>query len=179
MKLICRQIFVINDSISLRPYLKEVQRLIYILYWLLDENKSGSSILRFASSAECLRPKSAASIHGLLDKRTFQHEQDLGRRLKDILEERRKGLRKAHPFKSIWISSHTKLGPRNFSLYVLTDSSWQPSSKFKDLVKSLIAETSDRKLDSPPIGIQFISFGNDQGTEPRLKDRQAEITLDM
>ena len=166
--------FLVDVSRSMREHLKSAAEVVMILRWLMESCQPNQPYICFSGSPKAKKMPKDATIFEIAEQhfnsssatsssfqKTFAsilraHYQRLG---KLQIAEKMK-----HPM------SHPAKGPRKFSLYILTDAVWDPSTDLKPDIGLLADHLKDPDVENHQTGIQFIQFGNHPYGSERLRN---------
>jgi hypothetical protein len=175
------QVFLIDDSTSMREHWDDVIPLLDILAYIVKKtDKNGIDLFFTMSDTVCTNEKKTTELVELAKKQRprkvkegTEHLSNIYHRLSSILGKYQRRLeeedqRKPRNAQSRpWHADDPK-DVRELNLYIFTDGIWQPESDAVPPIKSL-GETLDRfKKPNIQVGVQFIQFGNDEVGSARL-----------
>lgn len=152
-------------------YWNELTKLIEILTYLVKRYDSdGVEMYYTISNGKPIIGSKATTFIKSLGKVKTSGLTDIGLLLNKILVKYHSKLRQAYravPERT----SNTQIDLKPLSLYVLTDGVWQPECDAKAQIRTLVHGLTDLKIsDKRQVGIQFISFGNNELGLKRMKE---------
>jgi hypothetical protein len=157
------QVFIIDNSPSMRQYWPQVLRVLEVLAYITKEKDPNKLELYFTMKAGRFSGSSSTDLVTAARPRKAKDKatglSDLYPRIRDIFSDYKKNLKR----KSFLGTSSR----RPMSLYILTDGNWQPPKDTEECIAQLVRDldVSDRYQ----VGIEFIRFGNDRDGRARLE----------
>jgi hypothetical protein len=104
---------------------------------------------------------------------------DISYKLNDILGSYESELKSQHYLRKNSSPFAAPKEIRPMSLYVLTDGNWDPDCDAERPIKRLAATLIELKCDPKQVGIQFISFGDDESGLEKLEHLDDNLGQDM
>ncbi|KAH6857198.1 hypothetical protein BKA58DRAFT_405983, partial [Alternaria rosae] len=180
------QIFLVDDSASMRPYWKEVQRVFEALAYLVKTMDPDGIELHFANSpAHKGRDRDRKKLTKKFERVRPYGECQMGIALSNILPLYYQNSHQNPTSKRSSLSLRAEEKPP-VNIYILTDGVWSPDSYCVSTIQDHITNLADNlwkagKLQH--VGIQFIRFGNDATGKHRLEyldnDKLQHYTVPM
>ncbi|KAL8866526.1 MAG: hypothetical protein Q9174_006252 [Haloplaca sp. 1 TL-2023] len=159
---------------------KQVGDVLELLATLIQPYDPDGLDLYFSTESAPLKPKNPKKCLQYLTERRAKGRPDFRQRFAAIIQgyQSRFGKRNTvsrfmHP------TSTPSHGPRQLSLYVLTDGIWDPKCDLVTEVRSLVASLLKHGYPNKYVGIQFIRFGNDREGKRRLKTLDSRLGLEI
>ncbi|KAI9793927.1 MAG: hypothetical protein M1816_007179 [Peltula sp. TS41687] len=177
------QVFLIDDSTSMRDHWKEVVKLFTTLAYIVKESDPDGLELCFTCSAGMHNEKHTSR---LIDTVKSREPPESPRRLSNIdvglnsiLGNYRNKLRRTQQStqQSRSLISRSSKDVRKLTLYAFTDGIWQPESDAETPIKYLVNTLDELQMPKEQMGIQFIRFGNDQQGRARLERLDSGLGL--
>ena len=165
------QIFLIDNSATMRQYSRQVQRVIELLAYMVKKSDKDGLDIFFTQSVKKVNSQKSSKLSTSIQQEHFRGITDMRGRLQNLCQEH------INKFGTLITPSRPFLGrqpapqpQRPLSFYILTDAKWQPTDVGafikKDLVQSMIAKRCPKEH----VAIQFIRFGNDQASINKLDE---------
>ena len=171
LKLINRwfQIFLIDNSATMKQYSREVQRVIELLAYMVKNSDKDGLDIYFTQSVKKVNSPKSSKLSTSIQQEHFRGITDMRGRLQTLCQEHiNKFGTSITPSRSFFGRRPESQPQRPISFYILTDAKWQPTDVGafikKDLVQSMIAKRCPKEH----VAIQFIRFGNDQASINKL-----------
>ncbi|KAI4948051.1 hypothetical protein J4E91_006044 [Alternaria rosae] len=164
-------IFLVDDSASMKPYWKEVQRVFEALAYLVKHMDPDGIELHFANSPEHKgRSKDRKSLTKKFERVKPYGQCQMGIALSNILPLYYQNSHQKSTSKRSSLSLRVEEKPP-VNIYILTDGVWSPESYCVSTIQAHITNLVNNlwkagKLQH--VGIQFIRFGNDVIGKQRL-----------
>ena len=165
------QIFLIDDSESLKEHWREVQGLFEILSYMVKKRDPDGIDLYFTTSNEKHNAKKTSKLSRQLEKRQPHGTSDMERSLRFIIEKYREPHKRA---RRLFLEPN-KQRPKEEcprTLYILTDSKWPPVASKID---SMVREFNRDKPSFQPWLFQFIQFGHGADDTCQLEGLPSDI----
>jgi hypothetical protein len=157
------QVFLIDDSVTMKPHWKRVTRVFEALSYILKDVDPNGLDLSFTISADTLKKTKRTSKLVEMVKLRSKHlvgTTDMNLKLTEILVTYQTELEKPQGFFG------KPILPRN--LYILTDGVWEPNCDAAAPIKNLVNKLNKLDKGRVQVGIQFISFGENTAALERL-----------
>ena len=174
------QVFLIDNSESMRPYRKEVLDLFGLLGYMVKEKDPDGIELHFTMSRN--RKERARNTGQLLrNLETVQYfgTSNVRTQLGYILQEYYAKLKDQKPTRSLFKRMRSPRPVRRQNVYILTDGVWQPCCNPIPMIKTLVDNLEQNSMEREQFGIQFIRFGNDPHGIHRLNQLDSGLGLSM
>jgi hypothetical protein len=163
------QIFLIDDSETMRPHWSNVKRAFEALAYLVKKSDYDGIDLRFTNhvaverSAKHRKPL-IATLNGIQPGGKCDIGLTFGRIIHGIDLENKSQAKKGT------LSRHLQRKKKwGTSIYVLTDGMWEEESNWLRGMVDPLRKLIDRDVQNGQVGVQFIQFGNDPDGTARLK----------
>jgi hypothetical protein len=163
------QIFLIDDSETMRPHWSNVKRAFEALAYLVKKSDYDGIELRFTNhvaverSAKHRKPL-MATLNGIQPGGKCDIGLSFGRIIHGIDLENKSQAKKGT------LSRHLQRKRKwGTSIYVLTDGMWEEESDWLRGMVDPLRKLIDRDVQNGQVGVQFIQFGNDPDGTARLK----------
>lgn len=163
--LISSEVFMIDDSRSMYTYWREVRDLSHLLMYIVKEKDPDGPDLFFLSSDDQLHPKTSTKMEQLINNRKPKGNTSLDGCLNNDLVSYGKKL-------DMYSRTYGEpRPPRKRSLYILTDGilGHGGDNQGQEAIRQIVGQVQRAKLFRGQVGIQFISFGNDDKGLKRLE----------
>jgi hypothetical protein len=169
------QAFLIDDSLSMKPHWKGVQKVFEALSYIVKETDPNGIDLYFTISLDYEQnSKSTTGLLRMIKTRTLQSNTDINLRLSAILNKYKAALAKP---RSLLLLHNKPVRP--LTLYILTDGVWESECNPERLIKSLVEKMIELGQDKLQVGLQFISFGNNSIGLKRMERLDSGLGLPM
>lgn len=154
---------MIDDSRTMDKHWREVRTLSRLLMYIVKEMDPDGVDLYFLSASDPVRIKTSTQMEKQIDRRHPNQITSLNRLDEDLGSYREMIDQYARNF-------HLPR-PRKRNMYILTDGALEygEEKQGQETIKMLVNSIKQAKLLRGHVGIQFISFGNDQKGLPRLQ----------
>lgn len=157
------QVFLVDNSTSMRNYWDKLVPLFDVLAYIVKGSDPDGLELYFTSSdCKCKDKNTTALVvttRGQCAPTSPQLETNihtsLDSVLRDYLKKLNSHLQPRHTF------SWTPRDVRKLSLYILTDGQWQPESDAESPIRLLVETLDELRKPKDQVGIQFIQFGTE------------------
>ncbi|KAL2073991.1 hypothetical protein VTL71DRAFT_7769 [Oculimacula yallundae] len=167
-------VFLIDDSYSMVDHWPNVVKLFEGLSYILKDTDRNGLDVYFTISQECaLQNKHTKDMVPMVKRRKQRDptaRTEINYRLTKILDEYKAKL----DSNKFWKSK-----PKPLSLYILTNGVWEKECQPEIPIKNVVRKLQDLRKDREQIGIQFISFGNDEIGLERLRYLDDELTGEL
>ena len=164
------QAFLVDDAATMAPYWDRLTQVFKALSYILKYADPNRLDLSFTVCREALtKAKTTTPLVDLVKSRRGHLEgtTDMNLRLTEILEAYQTELE--HPKKSFSsIYTRKPILTRPLNIYILTDGIWEPNCDASGPIKSLVNKLNQLGKGRIQVGIQFISFGDNQRALERL-----------
>ena len=174
-----QQVFIIDDTMSMIPYWNDMISVFGILAYIVKTADPDGIDLFFTMSADKCHSKDSTTLVKTVRRRQPQGSSNISFRLDSILGKYKSDLRDQYGLRksrSLWAP---KNDVRPLNLYIFTDGAWQPRCDASSAIKNLVDLLVELKLESKQVGIQFISFGENQANLQRLEHLDDELRLPL
>jgi hypothetical protein len=161
------QAFLVDDAATMAPHWDRLTQVFEALSYILKYVDPNGLDLSFTNCQEALtKAKTTTPLVDLVKARRGHLEgtTDMNLRLTEILEAYQAELE--HPKKSFYTRKPILTRPLN--IYILTDGIWEPNCDASGPIKSLVNKLNQLGKGRIQVGIQFISFGDNQRALERL-----------
>lgn len=157
----------------MHPYKEHVTTLLSPLVYTVKEGDPDGVEVHFTVSKSMQQSRKSRVLIEEVECHDFEGKTDISKRLGIILRRYRVNLedkRMAH------------LSVRPLSIYILTDGVWEGGRDAQTPMREIISVLKQYGYDRKQVGIQFISFGNDDEGLQRMADldqfgKQPEVGL--
>ena len=165
------QIFLIDNSATMKQYTRQVQRVIELLAYMVKKSDKDGLDIYFTQSVKKVNSQKSSKLSTSIQQEHFRGITDMRGRLQTLCQEHiNKFGTLITPSRSLFGRQPASQQQRPLSFYILTDAKWQPTDVGafikKDLVQSMIAKSCPKEH----VAIQFIRFGNDQASIKKLDE---------
>ncbi|EPE26730.1 Protein kinase-like (PK-like) [Glarea lozoyensis ATCC 20868] len=176
-------VFVVDDSIHMRPHWDEMCQLFGILTYMVKGTDNDGLDLFFTMSDQTFNDQDTTKLVDIVTQRKahLEGQSDMSLRLDHILGRYSMDLRNKYVLRNHNSSDAANKEIKPLSVYVFTNAMWthdsNPEHSIKTMVDSLVHVGASRHQ----VGIQFISFGRDPECLDRLDklDRNLGLKLDI
>jgi hypothetical protein len=164
------QVFVIDDSVSMRPYWDEMCSLFEILSYMVKKSDNDGLDLFFTMSNKEYNVKDTRKLVQIVTERKsrLEGQSDVNIRLDQILGRYNSNLRNQIALRKQGSPYAPIREMKPLSVYVFTNAMWTNNSDPTPAIKSIVDSLIDLGSPRGQVGIQFISFGQDQECLDRL-----------
>lgn len=177
------QIFLIDDSLSMKRHRLEVQALVGLLaYMVKDSDPDGIELFFTISGIKHRSPKGKSKeLTKILHHKTYEGNSNIRSSLQTIVQNYKERLKEpVKPASPWWSFKGRSAEPvRGQNVYVFTDGTWQPDCDPTEIIADLVGDLKEHKVLKEQFGIQFISFGNDPGGLATLERLDQGLNLPL
>lgn len=145
-----------------------MKRVFSALCYLVKKLDDDGIDLYFTNTSKSYKFKDAKPFIEILDRKSHTGDTDIELRLQKILQPYKERLEKHVNKTSFYLKNPFEKKLRPMSIYVLTDGCWEHACTGDKQIKNLVEKLVELKLTKEQVGIQFISFGQDQTGLQRL-----------
>lgn len=175
-----RKVFLIDNSLSMRPYREEVRNLLALLGYMVKSKDPDGIELHFTKSSELKdKAKNTGQLLRTLDTVKYFGESNIRLQLGEILQDYHIKLRNQNPPRSLLNFIRPPRPPRRQTVYIFTDGVWQPECDPSEMIEKLVKSLEHNSMERERFGIQFIRFGNDPEGKIRLDKLDSGLGLSM
>jgi hypothetical protein len=151
-----------------------------ILAYIVKECDDDGLDLYFTMSSENNHNNHTTPLVDLIKKRRPRGTSEISFRLDAILENYKSRLLNQH---SLRRPGHSMFAPkedvRPLNLYIFTDGAWQEGSDAAPAIKNVVKLLQKLGLPAKQVGIQFISFGDNQENLKKLETLDDDLGLNL
>ena len=141
-------------------------------YMVQNADPDGMDVY-FTGSLKRLKAKSWMELVSRFHHQSFEdttrspHLFEVPHLIKHILQDYQNRLSETHCIKHFFrIGGMPKNGPRNMSMYVLTNGDWRKQRDLENQIRALVKRLDENGMNNSKVGIQFLRFGDiTQGIE--------------
>ncbi|KAF1953576.1 hypothetical protein CC80DRAFT_141675 [Byssothecium circinans] len=175
------QIFLVDDSISMKDHWNDVKRTFGALAYLVKGRDPDGIEIRFTNSPMLIgRKKNRGPLLKILNTVKPNSQCDIGLTLGKILKEL------SHESTRGFLGRPLRFRKKKFgvNIYVLTDGIWEAGDGWLDSIVAPIKKLVSKGMEKGQMGIQFIQFGDDPEGTRRLEILDDElghhgVTMDL
>lgn len=167
---------MIDDSKTMDKHWKAVKELAMLLTWLVKGTDDDGVDLFFLSSPKRHKCKTSTKMYQYINDHKARTSTNLDARLNDDLEEYAKRLenpsRRQGGVLNMLHSSASRDGPKKRSLYIFTDGILETGQETQGhhAIQMIVKKLLSMGRSKGRLGIQLISFGNNEAGLNRLKN---------
>lgn len=154
----------------MKKHKKDVKALVRLLAWLTKHYDKDKLELFFLSSDERCESTSSRRLAQAVETRRFDSTTDLSKRFGELLQKYGREIDPTpSPLRGMF--NRERKQPKKKSIYVFTDGKLETgdAEQGHEEIKALIVKIRNAGLMRDQVGIQFISFGDDQVGLQRLQ----------
>ena len=165
------QIFLIDNSASMKQYSKEVKRVIDLLAYMLKSSDKDGLDIYFTQSVKKVNSQKSSKLSASIQQERFRGVTDMRGRLQSLCQEHiNKFGTFITPSRSFFGRQPASQPQRPLSFYILTDAKWQPTDVGAFIKKDLVPTMIAKRCPKEHVAIQFIRFGDDQASINKLDE---------
>lgn len=173
-------VFLIDNSLSMRPYRREVENLFGLLGYIVKGTDPDGIEIQFTMSRDRKeRAKNTGQLLRTLETVRYVGTSNIRIQLGDIFQDYHDKLRDRKPTRSLFKLLKSPRPVRRQNLYIFTDGIWQPGCDPAPMIKKLVGSLEQNFMEREQFGIQFIRFGNDPDGINRLNQLDSGLGLSM
>jgi len=174
------QVFIIDDTASMRDYWSDLCRLFEILGYLVKKSDGDGIDMYFTMTEKKYNSKDISGLVEILKKRKNSlGDSNINYRLANILEDYCRSLKNEHELRGGGSRSGPADGKKPLSVYIFTNALWSPKSGLTIVIKNVVNNLIKLGYPSSQVGIEFISFGDNPETLTRLEYYASGLGLEM
>ncbi|KAL8691019.1 MAG: hypothetical protein Q9218_003673 [Villophora microphyllina] len=171
---------LIDNAASMSPHYEKARKVTELLSFLTKPYDPNGLDLYFTTDVKKYKPTSNKKVLRYFDEHPPKGMADMRARFASIIEPYQAQFGKKDWAGRLFHRNSTpSKGPRQFSLYVLTDGVWDPECTLITEVKALVAALQKAGMANKHIGIQFIRFGNSPEGKRRLETLDSGLGLEL
>ena len=165
------QIFLIDNSATMKQYSKQVQRVIELLAYMVKKSDKDGLDIYFTQSVKKVNSQKSSRLSTSIQQEQFRGITDMRGRLQSLCQEHiNKFGESITPPRSFFGRQPGPQPQRPLSFYILTDAKWQPTDVGAFIKKDLVQSMIDKRCPKEHVAIQFIRFGSDQACIKKLDE---------
>ncbi|KAL9043640.1 MAG: hypothetical protein Q9214_003179 [Letrouitia sp. 1 TL-2023] len=172
------QVFLIDNSLTMRDYRGEVRDVLEFLSYVTSDYDPNGLDVYFLNSHNALKARkcrnSDEAVKAFDSVTSFGHA-DMGQRFSVIIEDYQAQFDETHRVRRLFNKSQPSKGPRKLSLYVLTDGAFLEQCDLESTISGLVGHMRERKYPESQVGIQFIRFGEHKEGGVRLQQLDDDL----
>lgn len=173
------QVFLIDNSASMRQHRKEVRDLLeHLVYMVKDSDPDGVELISWMSKIK-QRFRHTTGLLDAFDKMRFEGESNIRAPLLEILKDYQTKLQNGGTSGNRWSMSSRPVQVRPQNVYIFTDAIWQPACEAGGIIRGMVVMLERYGVHKEDFGIQFIRFGDDPTGIARLNHLDAGLGLSM
>ena len=174
------QIFLVDDSDSMKPLWGELQGLLDILAYMTKFGDDDGLELLFMTEQRGKQSKNSRGLVQRVKEVEAQGRVDATVRLGEISQKYQATLQGDPPRFSSRLSGllrpKSPRPPKGLSIYVMTTGQWQPGCEVDEIIKNLVNKLVECRISPAAVGILF---GNDPEGKTRLKRLDDDLNLSL
>lgn len=178
--LIHRKVFLIDNSLSMKPHSGEVRDLFALLGYMVKSKDPDGIELHFTKSSERKdKAKNTGQLLRTLDTVSYFGKSNIRLQLGEILQDYHTKLRDQNLPRSMFDMVRPRRRARRQTVYIFTDGVWQPECDPSEMIEKLVKSLEQNHMEREQFGIQFIRFGNVLEGKNRLDRLDSGLGLSM
>ncbi|KAL9131378.1 MAG: hypothetical protein Q9175_006779 [Cornicularia normoerica] len=173
-------VFLIDNSLSMKPHRREVCDLFGLLGYIVKPTDPDGIELQFTMSPERNnRARNTGHLLRNLETVPFLGISNIRTQLGEILQDYQTKLRDQKSKRTLLSRMRSPRPVRRQTVYLLTDGVWQPACDPTKMIKDLANSLEPNHMEREQFGIQFIRFGDDPVGINRLNQLDSGLGLSM
>jgi hypothetical protein len=159
----------------MRPYWKDVKKVFSALCYLVKKLLDDGVELYFTNDPSRYRFKDRAPFMEVLNRKDQHGDTDIEFRLQKIIQPYKEKLEKQVKRGLFFMRNPFEKKVRPMNIYALTDGCWEDACTGEKQIRNLVDKLVELEMTKEQVGIQFISFGQEQTGLDRLNHLDSGI----